>query len=251
MTAGLVWAVVLGTMTWHTHIGDRILTGIEAEVYLTAMQHAIDYLEDAIEYDDDFDVKTYDRMFDLASFDQKVLLLHTCLSALLKSAVEIPELSNVLEAAAYLPFAFLRRRIAEEIELSQGDWLDEEDDEELSFFYRRLVWKAFEEYVLPNWSSAEDEYGVDENEAEFNARSDNLDLWDQAIEGLIDRIFWDRDWMVTWTNPRVLDGIEDEISEPLGLDDYFTNRLPKVRAEESAAALAEIRDWKLDDDHKK
>lgn len=250
MTAGLVWAVVLGTMTWHTHIGDRILTGIEAEVYLTAMQHAIDYLEDAIEYDDDFDVKTYDRMFDLASFDQKVLLLHTCLSALFKSAVEIPELSNVLEAAAYFPFAFLRRRIAEEIELSQGDWLDEED-EELSFFYRRLVWEAFEEYVLPNWSSVEDEYGVDEDEAEFNARSDNLDLWDQAIEDLIDRIFWDRDWMVTWTNPRVLDGIEDEISKPLGLDDYFTNRLPKVSAEESAAVLAEIRDWKLDDDHKK
>jgi hypothetical protein len=238
-------------MTWHTHIDDRILTGIEAEVYLTAMQHAIDYLEDAIEYDDDFDVKTYDRMFDLASFDRKVILLHTCLSALLKPNVEISELSNVLEVAAYFPFAFLRRRIAEEIELSQGNWLDEEDDEELGYFYRRLVWKAFEEYVLPNWKTAEDEYGVDEDEAAFNDRSDNLELWDEVIEDLIDRIFWDRDWMVTWTNPQVLDGIEDEISEPLGLEDYFTNRLPKVSAEESATALAEIRNWKLDDDHKK
>jgi hypothetical protein len=251
MTAGLVWAVVLGTMTWHTHIGDRILTSIEAEVYLTAMQHAIDYLEDALEYDDDFEVKTYDRMFDLASFDQKVLLLHTALFALLKPDIKMQELSNVLEAAAYFPFAFLRRRIAEEIELSQGNWLDEEDDEELGYFYRRLVWKAFEKYVLPNWKAAEDEYGVDEDEAEFNVHSNNLGLWDQAIGDLMDRIFWDRDWMVTWTNPRVLDGIEDEISEPLGLDDYFTNRLPKVSAEESTAALAEIRNWKLDDDHKK
>ncbi|MBW4528218.1 MAG: hypothetical protein KME18_24055 [Phormidium tanganyikae FI6-MK23] len=238
-------------MTWHTHIGDRILTGIEAEVYLIAMQHAIDYLEDAIEYDDDFDVKTYDRIFDLASFDQKILLLHTCLSALLKPDVKILELSNVLEAAAYFPFAFLRRRIAEEIELSQGDWLDEEDDEELGYFYRRLVWKAFEEYVLPNWKATEEEYGVDEDEAAFNDRSNNLELWDEVIEELIDRIFWDRDWMVTWTSPRVLDGIEDEISEPLGLEDYFTNRLPKVSAEESATALAEIRNWKLDDNHKK
>lgn len=236
-------------MTWHTNIGDRILTDIEAEVYLTAMQHTIDYLEDALEYDDDFDVKTYDRMFDLASFDQKILLLYTVLSALLKPDVEIPELSNVLEAAAYFPFAFLRRRIAEEIELSQGNWLDE-DDEELGYFYRRLVWKAFEEYMLPNWKAAEGEYGVDKNEAAFNDRSENLDLWDQAIEDLMDRIFWDRDWMVTWTNPRILDGIEDEISQPLGLDDYFTNRLPKVSAEESAVALAEIRNWKLDD-HKK
>lgn len=238
-------------MTWHTHIGDRILTGIEAEVYLTAMQHAIDYLEDAIEYDDDFDVKTYDRMFDLANFDQKVLLLHTCLSALLKPNVQIPELSNVREAAAYFPFAFLRRRIAEEIELSQGDWLNEDEDEELGYFYRRLVWKAFEKYILPNWKAAEDEYGIDEEEAEFSDRSENLELWDQAIEDLMDRIFWDRDWMVTWTNPQVLDGIEDEISQPLGLEDYFTNRLPKVSAEDSASALAEIRSWKLEDDHKK
>jgi len=233
-------------MTWHTHIGDRILTGIEAKVYLTAMQHAIDYLQDAIEYGDDFDVKTYDRMFDLANFDQKVILLHTCLSALLKPEVEIQELSNVLEAAAYFPFAFLRRRIAEEIELSQGDWLDEDEDEELGYFYRRLVWKAVKEYVLPHWKAVEEEDEVNEEEVAFNDRSDNLDLWDQAIEDLIDRIFWDRDWMVTWRNPQVLDGIEDEISKPLGLDDYFTNRLPKVSAQESAIALDEIRNWKLE-----
>lgn len=237
-------------MTWHTNIGDRILTGIEAEVYLTAMQHSIDYLEDAIEYDDDFYVKTYDRMFDLASFNQKVLLLHQCLSALLKPDVESPELSNVLEAAAYFPFAFLRNRVAEEIELSKGDWFEEDNDEELQFFYRRLVWKAFEEYVLPNWKAAEAEYGVDEDEAAFSHRSDNLDLWEQAIDALLDRIFWDRDWMVTWTNPQVLDGIKDEISEPLGLDDYFTNRLPKVAEEESEIALAEIRNWNLDDAQK-
>lgn len=245
-------------MTWHTHIGDRILTGIEAEVYLTAMQHAIDYLQDAIEYDDDFDVKTYDRMFDLASFEQKAILLHTCLSALLKPEIEIQDLSNVLEAAAYFPFAFLRRRIAEEIELSQGDWLDKDDDEELGYFYRRLVWRAVEAYILPPWKAAKEDE-VDEAEVAFNDRSDSPDLWDQAIEDLIDRIFWDRAWMVTWTNPQVLDGIEDEISKPLGLDDYFTNRLPKMSAQESAMPLAqrsllaldEIRNWKLENTDKK
>jgi hypothetical protein len=235
-------------MTWHTNIGDRILEGIEAEVYLTAAQHAIDYLQDADEYDDDFDVKTYDRMFDLASFDQKVVLLHTCLSALLKSDVETPELSNVLEAAAYFPLAFLRRRIGEEIELSEGGWF-EEDDEERQYFYRRLGWKAFEEYVLPVWKDSDEESGKEEpfGEVTFDDRADDFEFWDEVIEELIERIFWDRDWMVTWTNPQVLDGIEPEISEPLGLDDYFTNRLPKVSVEESATALAEIRNWKLDD----
>lgn len=28
-------------MTWRTHMGDRVLKGVEAEVYLTAMQDAI------------------------------------------------------------------------------------------------------------------------------------------------------------------------------------------------------------------
>jgi hypothetical protein len=237
-------------MTWRTHLGNRVLEGIEAEVYLTAMQHAIDYLQDASEYDEDFEVKTYDRMFDLASFDQKVILLHTCLSALLKPEVEIPEFSNVLEAAAYFPFAFLLIRVEEEIELSKGNWFEEDNEAELRYFYRRLVWKAFEEYVRPRWKAAEAEYGVDEDEVAFNKHSDNFELWDQVIEDLIDRIFWDRDWMVTWSNPQVLDGMEESISQPLGLEGYFTNRLPKVSAEESAIAFIKIRNWALDNSQK-
>ena len=101
-------------MTWRTNLGNRVLEGIEATFYLTAMQHAADYLEDAYEFEDDI-VQTYDRMFDLASFDQKIILLHTCLSALLDPSVEDPELSNLIEAAAYFPFSFLRLRVNEEI----------------------------------------------------------------------------------------------------------------------------------------
>ncbi len=234
-------------MTWHTNIGDRILEGVEAELYLTAMQYAIDYLQDSAEYDEEFDVKTGDRMFDIASFDQKVVLLHRCLLALLSPEVKIPELSNLIEAAAYFPFAFLSARIEEEIELAKGDWFEEDEGEDLRYFHRRLVWKAFEEYVLPNWKAAEEEYGVDEEEAAFSDRSDNFELWEQAIEDLIDRIFWDRDWTVTSTNPQVLDGIDESISVPLGLDDYFSNRLPKVSKEAAAIVLTEIRNWKLND----
>jgi hypothetical protein len=239
-------------MTWHTHIGDRILDGIEAEVYLTAMQIAIDSLQDAIESDDEFEIKTYDRMFDLASFDQKVVLLHTCLSALLQPDVEIPELSNVLEAAAYFPFAFLRHQVEEEIVLSQDGWF-EADQEGLQYFYRHLLWKAFEEYVLPVWKNSEEEEpdSGDGDEVTFDNRTDDPEFWDEIVEELIERIFWDRDWMVTWTNPQVLDGIEPEASKPLDLDDYFTNRLPKVSIEESEKALAEIRTWKLNSNQKK
>ncbi len=243
-------------MTWRTSLGNRVLEGIEAAFYLTAMQHAADYLEDAYEFEDDI-VQTYDRMFDLASFDQKIILLHTCLSALLDSNIAALELSNLIEAAAYFPFAFLRLRVNEEIE--QGDWLEEDDPNNLRYFYRHLVWIPFEEYILPTWQTSDADEEVNEAEAAFNPRSDDFELWNDALDGLIDRIFWDRDWMMTWTNPQVLDGVEESISQPLGLDDYFTNRLPKISAEESELsliqhsrlALAEIRNWKLDGSHKK
>ena len=121
------------------------------------------------------------------------------------------------------------------------------------------MWTPFEEYVLPTWQISDADEEVDESEAAFNPHSDDFELWNDAIDGLIDRIFWDRDWMITRTNPQVLDGVEESISQPLGLDDYFTNRLPKVSTEESALslpqrsrlALVEIRNWNLDDSHKK
>lgn len=33
-------------MTWHTQIDDRVLEGSEAVLYLSAMQHAVEYLEE-------------------------------------------------------------------------------------------------------------------------------------------------------------------------------------------------------------
>jgi len=53
---------------------------------------------------------------------------------LLNPDVEAHTLTNVLEAAAYLPFAFVRMRIEEEIELAKEGWF-EEDEEDLQYFY--------------------------------------------------------------------------------------------------------------------
>jgi hypothetical protein len=62
-------------MTWRTHLGERVLKGIEAEVYLIAMQDAIEHLEDTRDLEEP-EVLTGDRLFDIASFEQKVVLLH-------------------------------------------------------------------------------------------------------------------------------------------------------------------------------
>jgi hypothetical protein len=226
-------------MVWRTSLGIRSLQGTEAELYLTTMQDAVEYIE---VMGDDLDVKTGDRIFDSATFHQKVVILYHCLSALLKPEVEAPELTNVLEAGAYFPFAYLKMRLEEEI-AEEDEWSEEED---LKYAYRRSLWNAFEEFVRPRWESAVEEYGEREEEADFSDRSTDLDLWEEIIEDLADRIFWDRDWQVSSISPQLLDGIEEEFSQLTGLDeDYITNRLPSVTEEEVAIALSKIRTWKL------
>jgi hypothetical protein len=223
-------------MTWRTQLGERILEGVEAEVYLTAMRDATEHLEDTRDLDEP-EVLTGDRIFDIASFEQKVVLLHRCLCALLNPEIEPPMLTNPIEAAAYYPFAFLKMRLEDEI------WMEQEavnQDERLKYFYRSLLWKAFEEYLVERWQAGQEEFGFDDELDRFHPHSDNLRVWQTVVDELSDRIFWDRDWALTSNHPEVLDGMEEELSQPLGLDDYFTNRLPQVTPEQTAAALASL-----------
>ncbi|MBD1848197.1 hypothetical protein H6F89_33570 [Cyanobacteria bacterium FACHB-63] len=230
-------------MTWRTSLGERVLEGVEASLYLTMTQDAIKYLQETVDLEE-IEVMTGAVAFDFATFEQKIVLLHTGLTALLKSEIELPTLTNTIEAAAYFPFAFLRVRLEDEILVNREGWFDQEGDD-LKYFYRRLVWSAIEQYVLPKWKEANEEYGDDEAVATFSARSDNLDLWHDAIEELVDRIFWDRDWMVSSNDFEDLDNVDDSLSEAVGLNDYFTERLPTVDANEATAAVTEIQNWKL------
>ena len=236
-------------MTWHTSLADRVLQGSEAALYLSAMQHAVEYLEDMADLDGEVGVSTGDRIFDGASFDQKVVLLHTCLAALLDPNVAMPDLTSVLEAAAYFPFAFLQQQIQEEIELeiSEAKQLtpaELDQDEDFRYYYRRMLWQIFEEHIRPLWDSAIEEYGEDEAEQAFHDRSTNFALWDSMIEDMMERIFWDCDWMVSSVAPQLLDGIEEELSQRLDLTEaYVTNRLPNVTVGQAETALAAIHNW--------
>jgi hypothetical protein len=226
-------------MVWRTNLGERILQGTEAEVYLTAVQHLIEHLEDSRDFDE-IEVKTGDHIFDTARTTQKIVLLHTCLTALLNPEIEAPPLTNVTEAAAYYPFAFLKLRVGDEIMMSKEVWSDQED-EEIKYYYRRLIWKAFEEYLLPAWQAGIEEFGPNEELDNFNDRSDDLDLWRTVIDELADRIFWDRDWQIKvhdFESPNDLD-------ESLGLEEYFTTHIPLVSSKQAAIAVAEIENWQL------
>ncbi|PSB13500.1 hypothetical protein C7B61_16855 [filamentous cyanobacterium CCP1] len=68
--------------------------------------------------------------------------MHDCLSALLQPEVFPPKLTNVTEAAAFLPFAFLKMKVDEEIE-DEMVWVEDETtentDHDLIYFYRRFI----------------------------------------------------------------------------------------------------------------
>ncbi|KAM3098809.1 hypothetical protein ACKFKG_04910 [Phormidesmis sp. 146-35] len=58
-------------------------------------------------------------------------------------------------------------------------------------------------------------------------------MWEEIIEDLADRIFWDRDWQVSsrclHVEDELLDSIEEEFSQLTGLDEaYMKNRLPRL-----------------------
>ncbi len=158
---------------WTTNDGLRVLEGAEAEFYLKAMQLTVDYLQEYAEFDEEVDVLTHDRIFDSASFEQKLVLLHRCLSALLDPTIEAPVLTNVVEAAAYFPFAFLQMRVEEEIELEETDFVDEPED--MKYYYRHLVWKPFAEYVLPSWQQSDAELiDVENDPSVYDVHSKDL-----------------------------------------------------------------------------
>lgn len=248
-------------MTWHTIMGDRILEGTEAKLYLAALQKSFD---PEFELGDWRDCElwgyTGNDFFHRASLNQQIFLINYCLKALLKHDIPIPKVNNTLEAAAFYPFAYLQAMINEEIDNENREKIaGREIDEKYDYLYRRMVWEAFEELELPSLLEIEREeeslYEEDDTEEEENNedkfyglkyKSTDLGSWEFAVDCLADRIFWDRDWHMVSLQPQLLDGMDKNISYNMGIDeDYFSNRLPKVTDEQAEALLEEIMFWEL------
>lgn len=65
--------------------------------------------------------------------------MHEVLLALLDPSIPEPKLTNVVEAAASLPFEVMKLKIEEEIEMQKlGVWV-KEDGETLEFYYRQSL----------------------------------------------------------------------------------------------------------------
>ena len=171
---------------WHTQLGDRVLEAKEAAFYLLATQEAVSMLQETML--DEMNLwlpSTWDTVFDNAQSEQKIILLHQVLLALLDPKIPQPELTNVIEAAVYLPFQVMKMKVEEEIDLAK-DLAWEEEQGIDRYWYRSLILETCKSL---NWKIDADI----ERPKIRSSHSTNIDLWIEAIEALESRIFWDDD----------------------------------------------------------
>jgi hypothetical protein len=118
---------------------------------------------------------TWDAVFDTAQPDQKIILLHQVLLALLDPKIPPPELTNVIEAAVYLPFQVMKIKVEEEIDLAKDLALEEQGMDR--YWYRRLILETCKSL---NWKINADI----ERPRVRSLQSTNVNLWIEAIEAL-------------------------------------------------------------------
>ena len=124
---------------WHTQLGDRVLEAKEAAFYLLAAQETISMLQEVTLDEMEWWLpSTWDAVFDTAQPDQKIILLQQVLLALLDPKIPPPELTNVIEAAVYLPFQVMKIKVEEEIDLAKDLALEEKQGMD-RYWYRRLI----------------------------------------------------------------------------------------------------------------
>lgn len=224
---------------WHTQLGDRSLEGKEAAFYLLATQETVTLLQDLMPEEIEYCLPpTFDSVFDRATSGQKIVLLHQVLLALLDPSIPQPHLTNVIEAAAYLPFQVMKLKVEEEIDLSRHKVWDEEEKGVMECWYRHLILKTCQSL---NWK-----IDIDiERPKVRSPRSTNVELWIAAIEALANRIFWDDDWTITSRCPGILEGKRPEVVQLGRLESYLTKELPEVNNAQVIIAAQAIGCWQL------
>ena len=244
-------------MTWRTNTGDRVLTGWEAILYISAVDSIIDEVDDLMQtWDEDEEalicnweaddedehdilVGTGNRFFDMGKIGQKIYLLAECTKALLLPEIPMPFLDCMNEACAYLPFVHLQKRVEFEIDVEDHR---EEGWEKWKYYWRKLILAAHKEVMddISEYEEEDEEYEEEEEEP-IDHTSDNLREWKNMIDTLVFEIFWDTDWKFLAIEPQLIEGMYQ--GDILGIDDdYFTTKLPKVTTEMAHNACKEIHD---------
>lgn len=197
---------------WRTQEGDRVLTGAEAAFFRAALGGLVFDLElDADDDDDEIPPRTGVRVFDRLSLPERLAVLEQVARALLLRSVRCPRHTAVAEGA--VAAVYYHALFEVEVEVFEG----RRD-------VRRLIRAAC----------------VEAGQAEGLPRVNDGDVgaWADAVEGLMDRVFWDRDWEAEFVKP---DDHPDAARVVRGLltidDDYYV----AVPPDPSPAQLRRVR----------
>jgi hypothetical protein len=208
---------------WRTPIGERTLTGPEADLVRAAVADVVNTLEEeAAGLADVWPCGV--RMFDELPWQQRLALLASVAEALLDPNISAPELSAVNEATVAALFAHVERNLTIE--------LDDAADADLSTLIDCYYWRRL---LVAGQGEPNDEFYM-----EVNSR--DLSDWAILIEGYQDHILWDADWDM----PELFLDVDPAICQLrkdfLGIDDdYYTFPAPDLHDADAPALFAGLR----------
>ena len=197
---------------WRTDRGERILEGAEAIVFAEALSTLLDYaIVDQFE-----DYESGVACFDNLTYGQKISVLATIGNGLFRKDVAPVDLTAVVEGAIAAVFQNLKDSIVLEI-----------DEPEFGTNWRELVIAARKEAEVEDIPAP---------------TCTDVDEWEFQVEGLTDRILWDRDYEDDHTYmdhpPEKTQWLKDmaRIS-----DNYFTAIADDLTDIEAQAQIKELR----------
>jgi|GEM_PF-1144056 hypothetical protein len=250
---------------WQIYPGHPfILQGFEAKFYLELIYGFLNLFLEAADENleaSDCDVSTGCIILDNATVKQKVYLISFCLSALLDPNIPPPQLTHILEATVYLPFAYLQEEIEKEIENQEYIMKQENDRQNYwedyfsLFYYRRMADQAYRQLILPlnialdithsqdlEMETVEEFQQYYQEILSFSYESTDLQEWTDRITSLAHHSVLgdDEDFQITSIAPQLVDGATD-VALNMGItDEYLSNKLPNVSDEEYEEALKVI-----------
>jgi len=227
---------------WWTQIGERVLTGAEAELFGHALGVVLDEVEeahrDAQSEDDEWTASL--TAFDDLTYGQKIQVFATVAEGLLLPEVPKVRLTAAVEAGVAAVYEQLKTYVEMEIDaedLPDEDERDRQRRETYRHFWRRKILAVCDQYGMqePDPSDPESDEPVTEGCAD-------KEQWDLLIERIMGRILWDRDYE---DGDLLLDLPPEgarEVRELLGITTDYHQAIPDDLTEkQAAAALARIK----------
>jgi hypothetical protein len=197
---------------WRTSVGDRILTGAEAEVFRHGLASLMYDIEEAEELE--MPLLTGVSLFDRLQYSQKLTMLEIVGGALLRESIACPMHTAVAEATIAAIFHHLETELDVEIDEHRYD-------------LRRVIVAACKECGM-----------TDELPG---LRSTGRNRWRSAIESLTDQVLWDCDWQDDSATMEAAPDVAEDVKDIAGItDDYYTALAPDPMPEQLSRIRASL-----------